>query len=118
MGFRTYPDGTEKVPHLGTFCTDPDSNHRVCGGWWCTCDCHDDWDIGTGGHIRAHVDHVWSQVGPCVYCEPCNVRLYQGQVALFEEKEAMAVIFDGIHEQTTTEWAYMREQVLAARGGV
>ncbi len=115
MPARTYPDGTPKVPHLGAMCTEPDARHQVCGGWWCTCVCHADWDIGTGGHIAAHVDHEWKQVGSCVYCEPCGDRLYQGTVCTGAEKAAMAALFDGIHERIAGDWAYMREQVAAAR---
>lgn len=29
--------------------------------------------------LVAHADHPKKQVGPCVYCEPCGVRLYQGE---------------------------------------
>lgn len=28
--------------------------------------------------LATHADHPKRQVGPCVYCEQCNVRLYQG----------------------------------------
>jgi hypothetical protein len=28
--------------------------------------------------IKSHEPHEWQQVGPCVYCVPCNIRLYQG----------------------------------------
>lgn len=28
----------------------------------------------------AHAQHTWAQVGPCVYCADCDVRLYQGQL--------------------------------------
>jgi len=27
---------------------------------------------------KEHGDHKWHQVGPCVWCGPCGVRLYQG----------------------------------------
>lgn len=29
--------------------------------------------------LLAHKDHPKRQVGPCVYCIPCGVRLYQGE---------------------------------------
>lgn len=28
--------------------------------------------------FREHGEHPWHQVGRCVYCGPCGVRLYQG----------------------------------------
>lgn len=28
--------------------------------------------------LLVHAEHPKVQVGPCVYCEPCGVRLYQG----------------------------------------
>jgi hypothetical protein len=114
---RFYADGSEKAPHLGTFCEDG-QNHRICGGWWCTCKCHDDWDIGEGGHVAPHVDHEWKQVDPCVYCDQCGTRLYQGQAPdSAEEKQAMAAIFDGIHNKIAADWSEMRKAVLVARGG-
>jgi hypothetical protein len=30
--------------------------------------------------IAEHEDHPWRQVGRCVYCGPCGVRLYQGTI--------------------------------------
>jgi hypothetical protein len=30
--------------------------------------------------LAEHDDHPWSQVGPCVYCDPCGIRLYQGSI--------------------------------------
>lgn len=30
--------------------------------------------------LDAHQAHPWHQVGRCVFCGPCNVRLYQGTV--------------------------------------
>lgn len=31
--------------------------------------------------LAAHADHEWVQVGPCVYCDDCNERLFQGRLA-------------------------------------
>jgi len=28
--------------------------------------------------LAEHQEHEWRQIGRCVYCQPCNVRLYQG----------------------------------------
>ena len=28
--------------------------------------------------LTEHQEHEWRQIGRCVYCQPCNVRLYQG----------------------------------------
>jgi hypothetical protein len=111
--FRTYADGSPKAPRLGTMCED--GNHRLCGGWWCVCPCHDDWDIGTSGHIATHVDHDWEEVDRCVYCS-CGPRLYQGTAPTSrDEKEAMAACFDAIHRKTAEEWTHMRNEVLASR---
>jgi hypothetical protein len=30
--------------------------------------------------VRPHLDHEWHKVGRCVYCGPCNQRLYEGQL--------------------------------------
>ena len=30
--------------------------------------------------LDAHKDHEWVQVGPCVYCDDCNTRLFQGRL--------------------------------------
>lgn len=30
--------------------------------------------------VEPHLDHAWKQVGRCVYCGPCNVRLYDGRI--------------------------------------
>jgi hypothetical protein len=30
--------------------------------------------------IMAHDEHEWEQVGRCVYCHDCGVRLYQGTI--------------------------------------
>jgi hypothetical protein len=36
--------------------------------------------------LGEHLTHPWHQVGPCVYCEPCSRRLYQGEVLTDQEK--------------------------------
>ncbi len=123
--YRTYSDGSPKVPHLGAICADPDRTargqsaewgHRVCGGWYCTCPCHDSWDIGSRSTIGEHADHEWEQVGDCVYCT-CSpgLRLYQGTVCTPDERKALAAVFDASHNRTADEWAHMRREVLAAR---
>ena len=30
--------------------------------------------------IEQHRDHEWREVPPCVYCVPCDVRLFQGSI--------------------------------------
>ena len=30
--------------------------------------------------LDAHKDHEWVQIGPCVYCDDCNTRLFQGRL--------------------------------------
>lgn len=39
---------------------------------------------GLARHLQEHADHEWVEVPPCVYCKPCKVRLYQGELP--EEK--------------------------------
>jgi hypothetical protein len=36
--------------------------------------------------LSEHLAHPWRQVGACVYCEPCSLRLYQGEVLTDTEK--------------------------------
>jgi hypothetical protein len=31
-------------------------------------------------NIEPHYPHTWRQVGRCVYCDDCGVRLYQGRL--------------------------------------
>lgn len=40
--------------------------------------------------LEAHADHPWKEVGPCVYCEPCGVRLYQGSIPAKKNPELAA----------------------------
>lgn len=30
--------------------------------------------------MSLHDDHIWERIGPCVYCDDCKVRLYQGRI--------------------------------------
>jgi len=30
--------------------------------------------------LAEHEPHRWEEVGPCVYCADCNMRLYQGSL--------------------------------------
>ncbi len=124
MSFRTYSDGRPKVPRLGAMCggTPGMVNHRLCGGWWCICDCHDedfatgDLERGEGSEIGRHVEHEWKQVDRCVYCTCSPVRLYQGTVITDpEERRALGAYFDAIYTKTEKEWGHMRAEVLAAR---
>jgi hypothetical protein len=39
--------------------------------------------------LNKHACHPWKQVGPCVYCDTCNVRLYQGEPFTDEEKQEL-----------------------------
>jgi len=36
--------------------------------------------------IAEHDDHAWQQVGRCVYCHDCGLRLYQGTMPKSHEK--------------------------------
>jgi len=33
-----------------------------------------------GAQLAEHAPHPWRQVGGCVYCVPCGLRLYQGDL--------------------------------------
>jgi hypothetical protein len=46
--------------------------------------------------LSTHVDHSWSQVGLCVYCADCGVRLYDG--SLPDEKRTTPKCAPGGHE--------------------
>jgi hypothetical protein len=48
--------------------------------------------------LAEHAEHPWQQVGPCVYCDACNVRLYQGEVMTDIEK---AELRDVVREAPT-----------------
>lgn len=53
--------------------------------------------------IAEHLDHDWVKTGTCVYCDPCGVRLYQGDVCTGEEKAAMAALFDAAAKASTVD---------------
>ena len=38
------------------------------------------------GGLAKHAEHPWKQVGACVYCDTCGVRLYQGEALTEQEK--------------------------------
>ena len=45
--------------------------------------------------MTEHVTHTWVRVPPCVYCEDCNVRLYQGELPQNQQgKESIAAMLD------------------------
>lgn len=44
--------------------------------------------------LMDHVDHEWKLVKPCVYCVPCNLRLYQGSIP--KNKHAHAQWMDAL----------------------
>lgn len=37
-----------------------------------------------------HADHKWVEHAPCVYCDPCGVRLYQGRLPIERDPERQA----------------------------
>lgn len=39
--------------------------------------------------LAAHADHQLKQVGRCVYCVPCNARLYQGRLPSAKDREEL-----------------------------
>lgn len=40
--------------------------------------------------IEEHRDHEWKEVHPCVYCVPCNIRLYHGSLPSWKDPELAA----------------------------
>ena len=46
--------------------------------------------------LGSHKDHKWKQVGRCVYCEVCNMRLYQGRLPAPGKQEEMATGLDDV----------------------
>ena len=36
--------------------------------------------------LGRHRRHPWSKTGPCVYCDTCGIRLYQGEPLTEQEK--------------------------------
>ena len=46
--------------------------------------------------IAEHAAHGWEQVGPCVWCTTCNVRLYQGDIP--EQKRAVPKCAPDAHD--------------------
>lgn len=120
--FRYYSDGTLKTPHMGQLCADPDRSyrgqsadwgHRVCGGWYCTCPCHDANVVGGPSAMEVHAGCDWVEVDRCVYCsDHPGVRLYQGSLSaarLVQQIDAAS------HQQVVEEWALMRDEVMAYR---
>lgn len=52
--------------------------------------------MGGMGMIADHVDHEWIQSDKCVYCLPCQVRLYQGRLGNPENRVRHAKFLDDI----------------------
>jgi len=51
--------------------------------------------------INSHKDHKWIEVPPCVYCDDCGERLYQGTLPKTpEDREAMNDFFDRFEEDS------------------
>jgi len=44
--------------------------------------------------MMEHKDHIWVEVSPCIYCDDCNVRLYQG--TLPDNQEEMCLFLDSL----------------------
>lgn len=110
--------GSEGVPRLGASC-DPDRQrfpftHAVCGGWWCTCPCHDEPPLVSRELVGVHVLHEWEQVGQAVVC--CGRVLYHGTVPTDRAgRIKTAGTLDGLALRAADEWEAMRVVVLAAR---
>jgi hypothetical protein len=65
--------------------------------------------------LAPHLEHEWREVPPCVYCVPCDVRLYQGSIPASKDPELAAkraaCKHDGEHERYEDEdgWHEMGE---------
>ena len=111
-GWDIDSQGNQKVPRLSGVCASETMNHKLCGGWFCICDCHDETEIGPSFSWSDHIDHEWKQVGSCVYC--CGHRLYNGSApANREEREGLARWWDAFNRQTEAQWAEARRRVAA-----
>ena len=49
-------------------------------------------------HLREHAEHEWETRGRCVYCRPCNVRLYAGGLPSAGKKAELIDALDGVLE--------------------
>jgi len=57
-------------------------------------------------NLSSHADHTWSQHGRCVYCDDCDIRLYQGKLPARGDQKANAKSIDDILDAT-------REKIIA-----
>jgi len=48
--------------------------------------------------LRGHADHAWEKRGRCVYCTPCDMRLYAGALPGPGKKADMIEALDGARE--------------------
>ncbi len=47
--------------------------------------------------IDSHKDHKWVEIPPCIYCDDCGVKLYQGELPVDEDnKEQLSQYLDDI----------------------
>jgi hypothetical protein len=58
--------------------------------------------------LSFHADHKWAQKSRCVYCETCQVRLYQGKLPPAGEQKEFATSLDKVLDKA-------REEVRAKR---
>lgn len=60
--------------------------------------------------MKEHVHHQWEQVGHSVYCVPCDVRLYQGEIPdTHADRLLLAESIDATAEAATKMFAEINE---------
>lgn len=54
--------------------------------------------MGSLIRLRDHADHAWEKRRRCVYCIPCNARLYAGSLPREGKKAELVEALDGALE--------------------
>lgn len=54
--------------------------------------------MGSLIRLRDHADHAWEKRRQCVYCIPCNLRLYAGSLPRGGKKAELVEALDGALE--------------------
>lgn len=52
--------------------------------------------------LEPHTDHIWQQIGRCVFCVDCDTRLYQGRIPPSHTKVRVRSYWDAADPKATT----------------
>lgn len=92
--------------------------HKMCGGWACACDCHDDevGDAQEGPEQGTHsgLGHAHRQVGRCVFCE-CGDRLYTGKVMSADSYKGLDDVLKKVRVAAQIQYAKNRRIIAEAK---